>query len=639
MALKKPSKVDDFPFFMVTHALTLISKKSKASDKKILMEKLWKEFPSKLSLYPLLRLLLPQLDLSRSTYGIKEKSIGQLYISAIPLSKTSNDAKKLKSWKNPKIAGQYCGDFANVLLSVLNKRCTSKPIKTIGNVNDDLDRLIKCKDKQERVQWFGMLMQYYTSNEQFWLVRMILKDLKCGMRYESTLKAFHSKALTLYNNTNSLENVADLIVNPQKYKDDISFTIKLFNPISPMLAQRGKWKDVVREMNEVNELYLKANPNMGNNNDNKYIFGIEIKFDGERVMIHYRKNDRIMFFSRNAVDLQQKYGYVSVFEDIIRENFTCESCILDGELMAWDETENKFIPFGKNRTVANDILNNKNCKQHLCFMAFDILMVDDISTMELTLLRRKAVLKEVFMEKKTYLERVDTIVGITDKIGVMDALDKALFEHHEGIMVKALNSQYKCTRDKSWQKLKPDYVNEMTETMDLIILGGYFGEGKRRVGDISHFLLGCAKKNLPSSTSMDMNMNDDNDDDIDSYPTEFYTFCKVGSGYSDTELNDLRQRLNDYWVPYNPRTAKNDPGLKHLMGWNPEINDVPDVYIDPKNSVLIELLCNEIIPTVKGKFSAGLTVRFPRCKHIRYDKGWYECMWLYGLRYIYIILV
>ena len=39
-------------------------------------------------------------------------------------------------------------------------------------------------------------------------------------------------------------------------------------------------------------------------------------------------------------------------------------------------------------------------------------------------------------------------------------------------------------------QVKPDYVDGMGETLDLVVLGGYFGEGKRRAGQASHFLLG-----------------------------------------------------------------------------------------------------------------------------------------------------
>ena len=74
---------------------------------------------------------------------------------------------------------------------------------------------------------------------------------------------------------------------------------------------------------------------------------------------------------------------------------------------------------------------------------------------------------------------------------MMRWLDNAMLHGYEGVMLKALNSPYvPGSRDNDWQKLKPDYVDEMGETLDLLIVAGYYGEGKNRGGDISHFLMG-----------------------------------------------------------------------------------------------------------------------------------------------------
>ena len=37
--------------------------------------------------------------------------------------------------------------------------------------------------------------------------------------------------------------------------------------------------------------------------------------------------------------------------------------------------------------------------------------------------------------------------------------------------------------------MKPEYENELVDTLDLVILGGYWDKG-RGVGRVSHFLLG-----------------------------------------------------------------------------------------------------------------------------------------------------
>ena len=69
------------------------------------------------------------------------------------------------------------------------------------------------------------------------------------------------------------------------------------------------------------------------------------------------------------------------------------------------------------------------------------------------------------------------------------------------------------------------------DTLDLLILGGYYGEGRRRSGAVSTFLMGVrappeAAKRVGGAA----------------HPL-FYPFCKVGTGYSLPQLRELRERL------------------------------------------------------------------------------------------------
>jgi len=62
----------------------------------------------------------------------------------------------------------------------------------------------------------------------------------------------------------------------------------------------------------------------------------------------------------------------------------------------------------------------------------------------------------------------------------------------------------------------------------------------------------------------------------------------------------------------------------YLHPWTMKTDDIPDVFIAPNHSVIMEIKCAELVVT--DQFSAGKTPRFPRCVNIRYDKGWYESM-------------
>lgn len=178
----------------------------------------------------------------------------------------------------------------------------------------------------------------------------------------------------------------------------------------------------------------------------------------------------------------------------------------------------------------------------------------------------------------------------------------------EGIILKSLDVEYfPNDRSTKWIKLKGDYVENMTDTCDLLILGGYYGTDSHRVEKfdqydrISHFLVGVAvriDKDQPKNSII-------------------LPFTKVGTGYNDNELSSLRNKLRNNWTNKKP--------LFIPSNWNPGVNDRPDIYIDnPKDSIILELKAAEITPS--NTFPTDYTLRFPRVEKIRWNKNWDEVM-------------
>lgn len=120
-------------------------------------------------------------------------------------------------------------------------------------------------------------------------------------------------------------------------------------------------------------------------------------------------------------------------------------------------------------------------------MIFDILYVkgpkgEECNLLNVKLRDRKTVLKRVVKPIKHKFE----VIGGHETTNVEDVFkefDKAMLKNEEGIIIKQLDSVYSPNdRGTSWIKLKGDYMEGMTDTLDLLIIGGYFGEGRVRIG-------------------------------------------------------------------------------------------------------------------------------------------------------------
>ena len=91
-------------------------------------------------------------------------------------------------------------------------------------------------------------------------------------------------------------------------------------------------------------------------------------------------------------------------------------------------------------------------------------------------------------------------------------------------MLKDRESSYhfgEKSRKQGWVKIKPEYAN-MTEDIDLIVLGGYYGEGQRRSGMLSHFVLGVVKERVAHlSVNAESSANVDPSSDVSTIKPSF----------------------------------------------------------------------------------------------------------------------
>ena len=155
-------------------------------------------------------------------------------------------------------------------------------------------------------------------------------------------------------------------------------------------------------------------------------------------------------------------------------------------------------------------------------------------------------------------------------------------------------------REFAWIKLKRSYKGELSDTVDLVIVGYYLGKGARAEFEFGGLL--CA-------------VLDENDDRLK-------TVARVGSGFSEEEMIGLEKMLDKIKLKAKPKT------LDAIVE--------PDVWVEPK--YVITVAADEItrspMHTCGKRGSAGsagesggdelpgYALRFPRMvQNIRRDKG------------------
>ncbi|XP_042327134.1 DNA ligase 4 isoform X2 [Sceloporus undulatus] len=534
------------------------------------------------SFYPAMRLILPQLERERMAYGIKETMLAKLYIELLNLPKDGKDALKLLNYRTPTSSRGDAGDFAMIAYFVLKRRCPKQGQLTIQQVNDLLDSVSTNNAAKRKDLMKKNLLQLITQSsalEQKWLIRMIVKDLKLGISQQTIFSIFHPDAAELHSVTTDLEKVCRQLHHPTVSLSDVSIT--LFSAFKPMLAAIANIKQIEKQMNNQS-------------------FYIETKLDGERMQMH-KDGDVYKYFSRNGYDYTQQFGasplegsLTPFIHNVFESNV--QNCILDGEMMAYNPTAQTFMQKGSRFDIKRMV---DDSELQTCFCVFDVLMVNDQKLGHEMLSKRYDVLNKIFTPIPGRIQVISKTQANTRK-EVVDALNEAIDNREEGIVVKDPMSVYKPDkRGEGWLKIKPEYVSGLMDELDLLVVGGYWGKGLRG-GMMSHFLCAVAETPPPGEK-----------------PSVFLSICRVGSGYTMKELYDLGLKLAKYWKPYR----KKDPPSNILCG-----TEKPEVYIEPCNSVIVQIKAAEIVNS--DMYKTDCTLRFPRIEKIREDKEWHKCMTL-----------
>ena len=349
-----------------------------------------------------------------------------------------------------------------------------------------------------------------------------------------------------------------------------AISVTLHRPVRPMLTQR------VARLSEIPE-------RIGSR-----VIAVEEKYDGERVQAH-KDGDDVTLFSRRLTDVTHQYP------DIVRSIRGCvtaDTAILDGEAVAFDHETGTYRPFQtlmrrrrkhRVREVAGEI--------PATYRVFDLLYANGDSYLRRSYPDRRAALEAVLSPDERISPAGRTVTEDLD--GITEFYRACIERGLEGIVCKscAEDSFYRAgAREWQWIKWKSDYAPDLSDTLDLVVVGANAGRGKR-AGTCGSVL--CAAYN--------------HEEDI------FQTVCAMGTGFTDADLADLHRRFAGARVDRQPARVMVTPQA------------APDFWFTPAQ--VVEVLGLEITESPVHTCNwdperrRGLALRFPRFVRWRDDRS------------------
>ena len=415
---------------------------------------------------------------------------------------------------------------------------------------------------------------------------------------EAELKKGEETFKAVYNELPSYEVIVPALLKGGIWKLRETCKLQPGVPLKPMLAKPTKSLGEVLDRFEGKD------------------FTCEYKYDGERAQIHFVAHDTELefattvapsagksergisnIFSRNSEDLSKKYPDILAKLPTWVKDGT-KSFVLDCETVAWDVEKKHVLPFQQLMTRKKKDVKVEDVKVKVCVFAFDVLFLNGEALVNKPFRERRDLMYAAFEEVEG--EFAFAKYGNTREIEeIQTLLEDSMKASCEGLMVKMLDgveSHYEPSRrSQNWLKVKKDYLSGAGDSLDLVVLGAYYGKGKR-TSVYGAFQLACYN---PGS--------------------EMYeTVCNIGTGFSEALLSELFDTLSPLVI------ERPKPFYDHSQGKN----DQPDVWFEPRFVWEVKTADLTLSPRYRAAASEfggdgvhkGVSLRFPRFIRVRDDK-------------------
>jgi len=395
-----------------------------------------------------------------------------------------------------------------------------------------------------RLEALTALFELAEPIERKYIVRTILGKLRIGCSVPTLTTVFGrlfpqtpaAQIRRAFNLHPDLRLCYDLL---RQGEFEVSQQPQVFVPISPMLCQR---------VSSFDELHRRVS----------YPIQFEEKYDGIRLQLH-REGTRVQIFTRNLQSLTE--AFPEVVQALLK--LPCESCILEGEVVV----RSGFSDTARRRRLID--VQQMVQEYPIIVYLFDCLMFNGRSVIDSPLQVRRAILNELNLDRSVLQM---TPFRPLNEPETREAFEQLLRANREGAVIKTLDGRYEAgERTFSWIKLKREYFSELLDTIDLFVIGGYYGQGKRR-SRYGSFLLGV----------------------YDSSRDRYLSIARIGTGFSDEQLDQLKQLLD-------PLVLK-DPETLILS------DSIPDVFFRPQ--VILEIFASGLSESDERRLNR-YSLRFP----------------------------
>ncbi len=464
------------------------------------------------------------------------------------------------------------------------RRITEKRL-TVADVYGTMRKIAETSGKgsqDAKIKLFASLIASSSPRGARYIARLALGQLRLGLGDATILEAlskmatgerkFKAELEAAYNICSDLGKVADVLarLGPAGIKD---IEVTLFSPIRPALAER---------LPTAKEILDK----MGGR------CAAESKYDGMRAQVHFEKKSRkVKIFSRNLEVVTE------MFPEIAAAALTetdAESAILEGEAIAYDDVSGEFHPFQETATRKRKHgVEEKSKEIPLHLFAFDLLYCKGESYLGRSYEERRAALSSIIRESGVI--RTSEMIIATSPKELERYFTEAIGEGLEGIVAKDLSSTYIAgARKFSWIKMKRSYKSELSDSVDLVIVGYYLGKGQRAEFGFGGLLAAVYNE------KRDM----------------FETITRIGTGFTEDQMRQFKRILD------KTKLAKKPARLDSVL--------IPDFWVEPRYVVTVtadEITRSPMHTCGREKNGEGeelgYALRFPRIvsEGVRADKG------------------